>query len=274
MSPNITTRVRTATVNPVDWASAKGWRTDLPAGERSVGDGSFIASGRFYFASTNPTIAHDPVPPSTTPLPQGDNWLLELDYRTGGGSLTPFLDLSGDLALSDADRLKTAYPAGTVIADAPGVPCAKFTGEGVNSQPVLTNLIVLNTALYNNHPNIVVPLPSPDRGVSGGHFDFDINYPECVVSGTTPLATYVCVGNQSSCRNVPPDNYVVPSGYTDTCTQVSTDGGTHTCLGRHQSSGCQAYSSPSYTLPEGASEACTQDSSTSTKTCRGITGPT
>ena len=76
VTPNVTTQVRTGTVNPVDLSSALGWRTDLPAGERVVGDGSFVASGRYYFMSTNPTVPHPDlpaVPPSTTAtkVPQG-----------------------------------------------------------------------------------------------------------------------------------------------------------------------------------------------------------
>ena len=250
-----TIKVRTATVNAVNWSTDKGWRTDLPAGERVVGDGSFIASGRYYFMANNPTIVNaSPLPP------KGESWLIELDYKTGGGSTIPFLDLSGDLALSDVDRLPNGT-GGRIMTEA-GVPCAKYADTGVSSQPVLTNLIQLNTALYNNHPDMVVPLPSPDRGVSGGHFDFDINYPG---PGSVADGSYTCVGNVTSCKNVPAGNYTLPSGYFETCTHASAAGSPYSCDGKFASSDC-----PGVTLPAGTvKDSCTQGSSSWTASCVG-----
>ena len=199
-------RVRVGTVVEPNWGAGghKGWKTPFPVGgERLVGDGSFISSGRYYFMSTNP------LPVRTSPTSSGDNWLLELDYLTGGGAIEPFLDLSGDLVLTSADRLKDGFDV--VIAGAPGVPIGKYTGMGITSQPVLAELIVLNTALYNTHPDIVVPLPVDSRGVSGGHFDFDIHYPS-----STTSASCVNAVKQLSCATM--NGYTLPSGTTETCT--------------------------------------------------------
>ena len=90
---NDTTRTRVASMNPPNWQSGghRGWRTPLPAGERVIADLGFIANGRFYFTATNPT------------LPMAENWLLELDYLTGGGDSKPFLNFNGDNQVNGQD---------------------------------------------------------------------------------------------------------------------------------------------------------------------------
>ncbi len=160
------TLVRTASSNAVDWTlnGDLGWRTPLPAGERVVGDGTFISAGRYYFTSSNPsTVNASPKPP------RGSSWLLELDYLTGGGALYPFLDLSKDQHLDDYDRL-TGY---TGVAS---VPVAKYLGEGVYSQPQVVQLSLLNQTLFNFNPDVTIPPPPDDFVLTGGHFDFDIFY--------------------------------------------------------------------------------------------------
>ena len=178
-------RVRTATATAPDWTVHKGWKVALPAGERIVGDGTFTANGRFYFNSYNPTV-------NTTTEPIGENWLHELDYLTGGARATPFLDLNGDLLVSDVDRLKNG--SGTIIAGSGGVAVAKLTGAGVSSQPILVQLTTLNTTLFNSNPDVTFPPPPVSgRGVTGGHFDVDIYYPTC----TTKKGVTTCSGFMS-----------------------------------------------------------------------------
>lgn len=169
--------VRVTTDNAPNWSTDKGWKVALPAGERVVGDTSFIESSRFYFTSTNPTV-------NPTGDPAGENWLYELDYLTGGVTVTtPFFDLNRDLLLNNSDRVKNG--AGSPIAGAGGIPVAKKLEAGVVSQPVLVELQQLNTTLFQQNPNSVAPVPPNDLGVSGGHFDIDHYY-----SGGSKTATW------------------------------------------------------------------------------------
>jgi hypothetical protein len=183
----VSLRVRRATTtNLPNWSDGagnhKGWKVALNAGERVVGQGSFIENGRYYFQSYNPTISTKVANTDTTV--QGENWLLELDYLTGGAPEQPFLDLSGDVLLTDLDRIKyidgDALPVGKAsgdrIMDRTGVPLGKFVSIGVLSQPILVQLVTLNDTLFNQNPDVIVPSPNVDRGVEGGHFDVEIYY--------------------------------------------------------------------------------------------------
>jgi hypothetical protein len=159
-------RVRTITATQPHATFDRGWRVPLPAGERVVGDSSFIKNGRYYFVTTNPAVNIDSPP-------AGDNWLYELDYLTGGSAnLTPFLDLNGDNALNDADRLVDVE--GNPILTPDGVPVGKGFGRGVLSQPILIQLGSLNTTKFSQNDNTVFFVDDIPAGVSGGHFDFDI----------------------------------------------------------------------------------------------------
>ncbi|NOT65751.1 MAG: hypothetical protein HOP06_06980 [Methylotenera sp.] len=201
-------RVRRVTANVACWATTtaascatvtplhKGWKVALPAGERVIGEGSFTENGRFYFSSFNPTVVPHLVPSTTTNI-FGENWLMELNYLTGGSSITPFLDMDNNLLLNDADRIKyistdTAIPttcdlSDPAIADSTacsitnpnhnGIPVGKWLSYGVQSQPILVTLQTLNTTLFNQNPDVIFPPNTTDvRGVAGGHFDVDIYY--------------------------------------------------------------------------------------------------
>jgi type IV pilus assembly protein PilY1 len=202
------TRVRRVTANAACWTSTtvpscatvtplhKGWKVALPAGERVLGEGSFIENGRFYFSSYNPTVVPHLVPGTSTNI-FGENWLMELNFLTGGSSAIPFLDMDNNLLLNDSDRIKyistdTSIPTTCNLSDpiianssacsiiSPsqnGIPVGKWLSYGVQSQPILVTLQTLNTTLFNQNPDVIFPPDTTDvRGVAGGHFDVDIYY--------------------------------------------------------------------------------------------------
>jgi type IV pilus assembly protein PilY1 len=186
----VTTRVRRSTANTPIWSSGathhKGWKVALPAGERVIGEGGFIENGRFYFNGYNPTVAPSLVSGTTTDI-YGENWLMELNYLTGGSSATPFLDMDSNLLLNDSDRItyiaSDTKPAGKVDGDRilspneDGIPVGKWLSTGVQSQPILVQLQTLNTTLFNRNPDVIFPpTTAVQRGVAGGHFDVDNFY--------------------------------------------------------------------------------------------------
>jgi hypothetical protein len=185
-NPNtqIVTRVRRASAVAPDWTRNNGWKIALPAGERVVGEGSFIDNGRFYFNAYNPTVAPTAITGTTSYL-YGENWLVELNYLTGGSSTTPFLDLNNDQLLNTSDRIQyitsDTIPSGSSVGspilspNEDGIPVGKFISAGVQSQPILVQLATLNTTLFNQNPDILYPssTTSQTRGVAGGHFDVD-----------------------------------------------------------------------------------------------------
>lgn len=159
-------RVRRATANTIDWSTKKGWKVAMPVGERVVGEGSFIANGRFYFTGYNPTVAPSPMTGSTTDI-YGENWLMELNALTGGSSSSPFLDLYPDQILDDKDRIPYAtgdtLPSGSrpgspiLIPNEKGIPVGKFISTGVQSQPLLLEFRKLYTTLMNQNPDAISP---------------------------------------------------------------------------------------------------------------------
>jgi type IV pilus assembly protein PilY1 len=157
-----TQSVRTlASAQKADWRPGHnlGWMTPLPAGERVLGDGSFVENGRFYFNAHNPAVVVTPVAGSL--VQAGSNYLMELDYLSGGiAANQPFLDLDGDGQFSDADRLRwhgtdpptePATAEGRAILTRQGVPIGKFIGTGVVSQPVLLQLGSWSDTLINRN---------------------------------------------------------------------------------------------------------------------------
>ena len=178
-------RVRTSTVNAMDWSTHLGWKVALPPGERVMGDRSPLIGGRFYFHSYNPTV-------NTTAVPAGANWAMQFDYLTGGGAAAPFLDLNADGKLDDLDR---ALVSTGPVAGADGVPVGNYLKGGVMSQPVLAKAGSFLRDLYSENPNldpVVIATAAPTSGgVSGGHFDPDIYYP---AAGACTGSPQVCTG--------------------------------------------------------------------------------
>ncbi|GAB1232840.1 hypothetical protein UT4_13060 [Ferrigenium sp. UT4] len=259
-STGATTRVRRSlNIQTPNWASGgdKGWVVALPAGEKLVGEGSFIASGRFYFTSHNPTVSTLSGASSVTAVAvtaggsgyttatvnfsggggsgasatatlsggvitgikvvssgtgytsaptvtitgngsgatataslssgttvRGENWLMELDFLTGGSKDSPFLDLDNNQILNNGDRIQyiasDTIPGGAAVGDpipgTDGIPVGKFLSYGVMSQPILVQLQTLNTTFFNRNADAIFPVNEITFGVTGGHFDVDIFY--------------------------------------------------------------------------------------------------
>ncbi len=201
------TRVRTVTSNQPDWspcastcspAHHKGWKVDLPAGERSLGDGSFIENARFYVNTYNPTVSTT-VQASTV---RGSNWLMELDYLTGGAKNLPFLDLSNNQVIDNDDRVKDPTTKAPVLTT-DGIAIGRYLGIGVQSQPILVQLSSLNDTLFNQNPDVTIVVADPGTvsGVSGGHFDVDIYYGG-QVNGASAVAT-ITIGTSGQSSGFP-----------------------------------------------------------------------
>jgi len=201
-------KIRRSTANSINWATNKGWKVALPAGERVLGEGSFTESGRYYFNSFNPSVTY--AIPNTTTTITGENWLNELDYLTGGSKNLPFLDMNGDLLLDDADRitytaadtLPTGKSIGDVILGTDGIPVSKWLSYGVQSQPILVQLQTLNTTLFNQNPNVAFPAQTTERGVAGGHFDVDnFLFDACNTNSSNGKATGSFSFNYNNSKN-------------------------------------------------------------------------
>lgn len=189
-----TSRVRAVTANAMNWASDKGWKVALPAGEKVVGEGGFIENQRYYFSTQNPTLSY--TVPNTTSIIKGETWLMELDYLSGGNKNLPFLDMNGDLILNNSDRIvytaSDTLPPGAVVGGPiltpAGIPVGKFISYGVLSQPILVQLNTLNDTIFNQNPDVIIPVTTVERGVAGGHFDVDVFYPSTTTAGTSATA--------------------------------------------------------------------------------------
>lgn len=167
-------RVRVSSGLPINWDNNlrtlhRGWRTAFAPGESAI-SGGFVRDARYHILATNPTTVN-------TPPPKGENWLMELDYLTGGVGDKLIFDLSGDSLLTDADRVGAGTGPTTI-------PVGVFEAKGLLSPPVLGVLSAkLSTTLFNDNPfygsGDVPAIPTPpslDVGVSGGHFDVDLYY--------------------------------------------------------------------------------------------------
>lgn len=157
--------VRTATNNQPDWSDGnhKGWRVALlVGGERMVGDGAFTRGAErvFQFMSTNPVVNSNGQPP-------GENWWMQLNALTGGDNGTIKFDLNRDDSFTSQDQLSGGVN-----------PVGLHMGGGVRSQLIPLEasggLYVYQASLdKNDMPTTTTETVTAERGVSGGHFDFD-----------------------------------------------------------------------------------------------------
>jgi Tfp pilus tip-associated adhesin PilY1 len=150
--------IRTSTSNPVNYASADGWKVDLPAGERLLGHLQ-VRGDRVQLMTTNIT---------NTPY---ENWLMQLDYLTGGSPLFTVFDLNRDSVLNTAD-------------DAGGNIVAAFkVNEGVTAIQVASQPIIAfkssgkDVILVNSLGLVVSCTINCSAGFAGGHIDVDTDSP-------------------------------------------------------------------------------------------------
>jgi Neisseria PilC beta-propeller domain len=200
----IAVRMLTTDLKP-NWATHRGWKAMFPvAGERVVGDGAYLLGGKFQFNISNPTISY-------SSSAKGENWLMGLDYLTGGAGYSPFYNLDRLGGIDAMDRIKylstDTLPAGATIGQpnlaASGIPVAYATSNGVQSQPILIQLGQASVPLYNQNFNAKgAGAPSNDTGVNGGHFDVDmfmntggtVTTPAACTGGTLNIAGTACQG--------------------------------------------------------------------------------
>lgn len=156
-----TQRLRRVSNNAPNWASGghRGWRLTLGAGERVIGEAPFVIDDRLYFTTTNPTVSA-----VTDGQASGANWLMEVNFLTGGSPAAAIFDINEDGAINSTDNLGG------------GVIVGKYLGAGIASQPVLADLAAFSLTLFNQQSDLDYSLPtgSTDAGVSGGHFDVDV----------------------------------------------------------------------------------------------------
>ncbi len=169
VAPNPNVRVRIATANVPNWtagsANHRGWVTALPtAGERLVGDGAFVTGSVFQFMTTNPVSL-------PTAKPPGENWWMQLNVLTGGDTGATNFDLDNDRDFTSLDQVGGRDPVG------------RYMGGGVRSQLIAISADGVDVFQSNYDKNGAPPAgpttttttqTTGDRGVSGGHFDFDI----------------------------------------------------------------------------------------------------
>ena len=168
-------RVRTLSVAAPDWTTHRGWMVAMPAGERFVGDRLTLTNKRVYGATFNPTANLSGATKSPAE-PIYENWEYQFNFLTGGGTTTPIYDLNGDQKFDAADLL--ADPGGTKLANE-RAPMARFLAPGVTSQPVVVTTSVAVQNLYAQNPDLPgLSIVLGDPGVSGGHFDADVYYPD------------------------------------------------------------------------------------------------
>ncbi len=160
---NTDIKLRYASANQPNWSAGghRGWQVILPAGERVLGEAPFFNDDRFYFTSTNPTVAATTDQGST-----GMSWVNELNFLTGGALAASVFDINDDNNIDDADRVN-----GQVIV-------AKQLGAGMYSQPVLVDLAYRSLTIFNQQSGLSSSLPASEiinePGIVGGHFDVDV----------------------------------------------------------------------------------------------------
>ena len=169
--------VRVSTSNAVDYTSVDGWQVDLPAGERLF-DHLVVRADRVQFTSTNPTTA------------VYENWLMQLDYLTGGPPQFTVFDLNQDGSLNSTDNVDGNSDGDTV--DPEDTVVAQLLGDGLTPLQVAAQPLIafkssgVDTILINSlglPVTVVACTFDCASGFTGGHIDVDTDSPNGGVNG-------------------------------------------------------------------------------------------
>ena len=143
----------------------KGWKVSLPnCGERLVGT-PFVRAGRVQFVTHNPTGA---INCGADRFP-GDNWVMSLDFLTGGDDSTVVYNLNGDTALNNSDAV---LHSGNFKP-----PVGLSLGSGNISQPTFTRLKPGVDKMFINGMLLAFPTAPAPGPLYGGHIDVTIDSP-------------------------------------------------------------------------------------------------
>lgn len=164
-------KVRWATNNTIDWTTKKGWKIDLPAGERVVTQ-PLVRAERLQVVTTSPNPAGQPV-----------SWLVEPNYLTGGPPNAPVIDMNRDGNLTTADNVDGN--GNSSLIDAEDRVMALKLGEATMSQPVfavvdeVVGVGTMDTIFINQLQLPIVETCTTDclGGFYGGHIDVDSDSP-------------------------------------------------------------------------------------------------
>jgi len=153
--------VRTyTTVAALDYSTYRGWKVDLPAGERLLTGGQ-IRGGRFKTTITDPDGFF--------------NWLHEATFDEGGVEDDSIFDLNRDALLNVFDRVDAN--ADGDLDDPEDIPMGWERERGNMSQATIGNLGAGVDTLFLNflNPPLVPPACSGTcaGGLTGGHMDVD-----------------------------------------------------------------------------------------------------
>ncbi len=154
-----TVRTFTTTV-AIDWSTYKGWKVDLPAGERLITPPQLRAS-RLKATITNPNGL--------------SNWLLEVSFDEGGVAADTIFDLDRNGLLDAADRVDNN--ADGDLNDLEDIPMAWKRKDGSMSQVTIARISKGFDTLFLNflNPPLVPPACTGicAGGLAAGHLDVD-----------------------------------------------------------------------------------------------------
>ncbi|MCH8176977.1 MAG: PQQ-binding-like beta-propeller repeat protein [Proteobacteria bacterium] len=160
-------KVRTFTTTAaIDWSTYKGWKVDLPAGERLITPPQLRAS-RLKTTITNPDGY--------------SNWLLEVTFDEGGVDEGTIFDLDRNGLLEAADRVDNN--ADGDLNDPEDIPMGWKLQTGNMSQVTIGRVSKGFDTLFLNflNPPLVPPACTGDctGGLAAGHIDVDTDSSAC-----------------------------------------------------------------------------------------------